>query len=147
MRKLTLILFLGFCSPALPATEHAYEGIASVHDLMDYVVKPSMDKLVALNKAGGPQSERDWKHAKAHASILAEASQLLLMAGRIKDSVWDKGAKQVVSGAKASLVAAAALDVNAWRTASAGIGKGCRNCHKAHKPKEENSKGPNLPAR
>ncbi len=137
MRKLTLALFLGFTLTALPAADHPYEGIASPHDLMDYVVKPSMDRLVAINKAGGPQSEKDWKHAKAHASILAEMSQLLLMAGRIKDDVWEKGADQVIKGAKASLVAAEALDVNAWRTAAGSIGKGCRGCHKVHKPKDE----------
>ena len=137
MKKLTLALFLGFSLTALPAADHAYEGIASPHDLMDYVVKPSMDRLVAITKAGGPQSEKDWKHAKAHASILAETSQLLLMAGRIKDDVWEKGAHQVMKGAKASLTAAEALDVNAWRTAAGSIGKGCRGCHKVHKPKKE----------
>ena len=137
MRKFTLVLFLAFSLPALPGADRAYEGIASAHDLMDYVVKPSMNRLVAINKAGGPQSEKDWKHAKAHASILAETSQLLLMAGRIKDDVWEKGARRVMTGATASLAAAEALDVNAWRTAAGSIGRGCLGCHKVHKPKDE----------
>ncbi len=59
------------------------------------------------------------------------------MAGRIKDDVWKKGAHQVMKGAKASPAAAEALDVNAWRTAAGSIGKGCRGCHKVHKPKKE----------
>ena len=137
IRKFTLVFLLAFSLPALPAADHAYEGIASAHDPMDYAVKPSMDRLAAINKAGGPQSEKDWKHAKAHASILAETSQLLLMAGRIKDDVWEKGAHQVMKGAKASPAAAEALDVNARRAAAGSIGRGCHGCRKVHKPKDE----------
>ena len=137
MRNLTPALFLAFSLTLLPAADHVYEEVASAHDLMDYVMKPSMDKLVAMNKAGGPQSEKDWKHAKAHASILAETGQLLLMAGRIKDEAWEKGARRVISGAKDSLAAAEATDVNAWRAAAGSIGRGCRSCHKVHKPKDE----------
>ena len=137
MRKLTPALFLAFSLTLLPAADHVYEEVASAHDLMDYIMKPSMDKLVAINKAGGPQSEKDWKHAKAHGSILAETGQLLLMAGRIKDDVWEKGASRVITGAKESLAAAETMDVNKWRTAAGSIGRGCRGCHKVHKPKEE----------
>ena len=137
MRKLTPALFLAFSLTLLPAADHVYEEVASAHDLMDYIMKPSMDKLVAMNKAGGPQSEKDWKHAKAYASILAETGQLLLMAGRIKDEAWGKGARRVISGAKDSMVAAEATDISAWRAAAGSIGRGCRGCHKVHKPKEE----------
>ena len=116
---------------------HTYEKVASAHDIMELVQEPNMDALAAMMKAGGPQSERDWKHAKAHASILAESSQLLLMAGRIKDEVWESGAKTVISGGKASMQAVEARDLVAWKTATAQIGKGCRGCHKVHKPKKK----------
>lgn len=138
MRKLSLLVFL--MAALLAATlcaEHAYERIAEVHDIMEAVQKPSMDKIVAINKAGGPKSEEDWKQAKMYASILAESTQLLLMAGRVKDDVWEKGAHGVIAGAKSSISAADAHDVNAWRGAAGQIGRGCRGCHKAHKPKKE----------
>ena len=80
--------------------EHTYEKVAAAHDIMELVQKPNMDALGATMKAGGPQSDRDWRRAKAHASLLAESSQLLLMAGRIKDDVWEDGAKTVISAAK-----------------------------------------------
>ncbi len=117
--------------------EHTYEKVASAHDIMELVQKPNMDALGATMKAGGPQSDRDWRHAKAHASLLAESSQLLLMAGRIKDDVWEDGAKTVISAAKTSMQAAEAKDMDAWKTATAGIGQGCRGCHKVHKPKKK----------
>jgi len=117
--------------------EHTYEKVASAHDIMELVQKPNMDALADMMKADGPQSDRDWKHAKAHASVLAESSQLLLMAGRIKDDVWETGAKTVISAGKASMQAAEARDLGAWKTATAGIGKGCRGCHKVHKPKKK----------
>ena len=117
--------------------EHTYEKVASAHDIMELVQEPNMDRLAAMMKTGGPQSERDWKHAKAYASILAESSQLLLMAGRIKDDVWETGAIAVNNASKASMRAAEAKDLDAWRTANAAIGKGCRGCHKVHKPKKK----------
>ena len=117
--------------------EHTYEKVASAHDIMELVQEPNMDALAAMMKAGGPHSDRDWRHAKAHASVLVESSQLLLMAGRIKDDVWEKGAKAVISAGKASMQAAEAKDLNAWKAANAGIGKGCRGCHNVHKPKKK----------
>jgi len=32
---------------------------------------------------------------------------------------------------------AEAKDMDTWKTATAGIGKGCRGCHKVHKPKKK----------
>lgn len=139
MRKLVSALVTVVVLAAALYADHAYEKVAEVHDIMELVQKPSMDKLVAINKAGGPQSEEDWKQAKMHASILAESTQLLLMAGRIKDDVWEKGAHDVIAGTKSSIQAAETQDVNAWRTAAGKIGRGCRGCHKVHKPKKEKS--------
>ncbi len=134
--RLWIVVIVVALAGALYA-EHTYEKVASTHDIMELVQKPNMDRLAAMMKAGGPQSERDWRHAKAYASVLAESSQLLLMAGRIKNDVWETGAKTVVSAGKASMQAAGAKDLDAWKTATAGIGKGCRGCHKVHKPKKK----------
>ena len=114
----------------------AYEEVASPHDLMEMVVKPAMDKLAAMKKAGGPQNDTDWKHAKAASSILAESSQLLMMGKRVKDDVWTDGAEKLFSGAKGTMTASESHDMAAWNAGLAGIGGGCRSCHKAHKPKK-----------
>ena len=134
--KLWIVVIAVALSGALYA-EHTYEKVASAHDIMELIQKPNMDGLAAMVKAGGPRSERDWRHAKGYASVLAESSQLLLMAGRVKDDVWETGANTVISAGKASMQAAEAKDLDAWKTATAEIGKGCRGCHKVHKPKEE----------
>lgn len=137
MKNKFWIVVIGVAVAGVLYAEHTYEKVASAHDIMELVQEPNMDALAAMMKAGGPHSDRDWRHAKAHASVLVESSQLLLMAGRIKDDVWEKGAKAVISAGKASMQAAEAKDLNAWKAANAGIGKGCRGCHKVHKPKKK----------
>jgi cytochrome c556 len=90
-----------------------------------------------MMKAGGPQSDDDWKHSKAYASILSETTQLLLMGGRVKDDVWTSGATAVIAGAKGAVAASDAKDLAAWKAGVGQMGKGCRTCHKVHKPPEE----------
>ena len=137
MKNKLWIVVIAVAMAGAVRAEHTYEKVASAHDIMELVQEPNMDGLAVMMKAGGPQSERDWKHAKAHASVLAESSQLLLMGGRIKDDVWETGANTVIGAGKASMRAAEAKDLGAWKKATAEIGKGCRGCHKVHKPKKK----------
>ena len=140
MKKLLMAGAMSLVAAGLLFAAHSYQEVASVHDIMENVQKPAMDALVAMTKAGGPQNDDDWKHAKAHASILAESTQLLLMGSRVKDDVWTDGANRVIDGAKASMAAADSKNLDAWKTAGGTMGGGCRGCHKVHKPKEEAKK-------
>lgn len=117
--------------------EHAYKKKATAHDLMEVVVKPTMDQLAALREAGGPQEKKDWKHSNAWASVLAESGQLLLMDGRVKDEVWADGAKQLIAGAEATMKASMRMDAEGWNAGLAAMGGGCESCHTAHKPKKK----------
>jgi cytochrome c556 len=137
MRKIAIFAALALLGAGLIYADHTYEGVADVHDIMEIVQKPSMDQLAAMMKAGGPQSDDDWKHSKAHASILSESTQLLLMGGRVKDDVWTSGAQAVIAGAKAAVAASGSHDLNAWKAGVGQMGKGCRTCHKVHKPPEK----------
>jgi len=137
MKKLLSISVLALAVGAVGIAAHAYEEVASVHDIMEVVQKPSMDAIVAIAKAGGPQSEKDWKSVKMHASVLAESTQLILMGGRVKDEVWTKGADQVIAAAKQTMMAAEKMDADGFKAGSGAIGRGCRTCHNVHKPKEE----------
>lgn len=137
MRKFSFVAALALLGAGLIYADHTYEGVADVHDIMELVQKPSMDQLAAIMKAGGPQSDDDWKHSKAYASILSETTQLLLMGGREKDEVWTNGANAVIGGAKAAMAASDAKDLAAWKGGVGQMGKGCRTCHKVHKPPEE----------
>lgn len=116
--------------------EAQYEEIASVHDIMDDIVKPSMDKLGAMRKAGGPADEKEWKQAHRAASVIGEGVQLTMLGGRVKDDAWSDGAKQSLAGARDAMAAAKATDTAAWMKATGAISGGCRTCHKVHKPKK-----------
>ena len=138
MKKLALVAVLALSVGVLASAheEDSYKKIATVHDIMEAVVKPNMDKLAEMKKAGGPTDEKDWKHANAYASVIAEASQLMLLDGRIKDQAWEDGAKQSVEGGKASMTAAMRQDTEGWMKSLDMLGGGCRTCHKVHKPKK-----------
>jgi cytochrome c556 len=136
MRKMAIFAALAMLGAGFIYADHTYEGVAKVHDIMAIVQKPSMDQLAAIMKAGGPQSDDDWENSAAHAAILAESTQLLLMGGRVKDDVWSDGATAVIAGAKATVAASEAKDLAAWKAGLGQVGKGCRTCHKVHKPKK-----------
>jgi hypothetical protein len=137
MRALVCLFALTLALAGFALADHSYEGVASVHDIMEVVQKPAMDSLAEMMKKGGPQNEDDWKVAKRHASILAESTQLLLMGGRVKDDVWTDGALKVIAGAKQTMQASDSQDGNAWRAGVGAMGRGCRGCHNVHKPKKE----------
>ena len=119
------------------AEDHEYKKNATAHDWMEVVVKPTMDNLAAMKKAGGPQEKKDWKHSNAWASVLAESAQLMLMDGRVKDDVWEDGAKQMIAGAEATMKASMRMDAEGWNAGLGQMGASCRACHKVHKPKKE----------
>ena len=136
MRKILWLLTLSLTAVGVVAAgEHAYSKMATAHDLMEAVVKPNMDKLAEMRKAGGPQEMKDWKHANAWASVVGEANQILLLDGRIKDDAWEQGAMKVVEGAKATMTASMRQDANGFNEGLTGMSQGCRTCHKVHKPK------------
>ncbi len=137
MKRLIAVIAAALALTALVfAEDHSYQKKATAHDLMEVVVKPTMDQLAAMNKAGGPQEKADWKHANAWASVLAESSQLLLMDGRVKDEVWSDGAKQMLEGAEATMTASMRMDAEGWKAGLGKMGGGCRTCHNVHKPKK-----------
>ena len=120
----------------LAAAEHKYAKLGTAHDLMEGAVKPNMDKLAELRKAGGPKDEKEWKKANAWASVVGEINQLMLLDGRIKDQVWEDGANQAVNGSKMAMQAAQRQDMEGFNKGLDTMSQGCRTCHKVHKPKK-----------
>lgn len=137
MKKRAFPLVFLLAVTGLVHADHTYEETASVHDIMEVVQGPSMKKLSEMMKAGGPQSDDDWKHAREHISILGETTQLLLMGNRVKDDPWTPGAQKVIDGSKQGTAAAKAKDGDAFRTAMGSVGAGCRSCHKIYKKKKK----------
>ena len=137
MKKVTLFVVLALVLTGLLYADHKYEEVASVHDIMEVVQGPSMKVLSEMMKAGGPQSDDDWKHARQHVSILGESTQLLLMGARVKDEPWTTGANKVIAGSTKATAAAEAKDAAAFRAGMGGVGSGCRSCHKVYKKKKK----------
>lgn len=139
MKQLAILAALALTVSGLVFADHhesAYKKIATPHDIMAGIVKPNMDKLAEMKKAGGPADKDGWKHANAYASVIAEGNQLLLLDGRIKDKIWEDGAKQVIEAAKATMTASMRQDTAGFMEGLNGMGAGCKTCHTVHKPKK-----------
>lgn len=137
MNKRGFLFVFILAGASLVHAAHIYEETASVHDIMEVVQGPSMKKLSEMMKAGGPQTDDDWKHAREHISILGETTQLLLMGNRVKGDPWTPGAQKVIDGSKQGTAAAKAKDGDAFRAAMGSVGAGCRSCHKVYKKKKK----------
>jgi cytochrome c556 len=119
-----------------------YKKVASAHDIMEMVVKPAMGKIGAMKKAGGPATEKEWKTANAAASVIAEANQLMLMGGRVKDDAWKNGANEVIAAAAKTMQGAYRKDMQSYSAGVEAMSAGCKTCHTVHK-KDKNAKPKN----
>lgn len=112
---------------------HVYKKAASVHDIMEYMVEPAMDKIKAYREAGGPSDKDEWKKAHGAVSMVLEATQLALMGGRVKDDAWLDGANQVVAAAQETMTSAYRMDAAGYYKGLKAMSAGCKTCHKVHK--------------
>lgn len=116
---------------------HTYKKVASVHDLMEYMVKPAMDKVKAYREAGGPADKDEWKKAFGAISMVNEAAQLVLLDGRIKDDPWKQGAEQAIAGSKDAMMGAFRMDAEGYNKGVKAMQAGCKTCHDVHKKKDK----------
>lgn len=132
-----LVTILAFSAVSL-AQAPQYQNVATSKAMMATAVKPLMDSLVAMNKAGGPKDEKEWELAEQQASMLAEAAQLLLMGDRPKDQdVWPKASQRLLAAASDSAKAAHAKNLDGWKSSMTAIGGSCRSCHNVHRKKDQ----------
>ncbi len=123
---------------ALAQTAPAYEPIASVKQIMSVSMKPLMDSLGAMNKAGGPQDDKQWGIAEQTAAMLAETGHLLLEGNRAKDQdVWVKNSQKLQASAVDLMKAAHDKNADGWKASMASLGGTCRNCHNVHRKRPE----------
>lgn len=116
-----------------------YKKVATPHDIMEMVVKPAMGKINAMKKAGGPANKKEWKTANAAASVIAEANQLMLLGGRVKDDAWRNGANEVIAAASKTMQGAYRMDMESYSAGLEAMGAGCKTCHKVHKKDKDKS--------
>ncbi len=135
----SLALALSAVGAADNHEQFEYKKAAVAHDIMEMVMKPAMGKINAMKKAGGPSNKKEWKTANAAASILSEASQLMLLGGRVKDDAWRDGANEVVAAAAKTMQGAYRMDMESYNAGLKALGAGCKTCHKVHKKEKDKS--------
>lgn len=116
---------------------HQYKKTAAVNVLMEYMVKPAMAKIKEYREAGGPADKEQWQAAHGAITIVAEANQLVLMDGRIKDEAWSDGARQVLEAAQGAMMGAYRMDADGFNKGVKAMSAGCKTCHDVHKKKKE----------
>lgn len=126
----------GICAVADSDGGHAYKKAASVQVLMEYMVKPAMDRVKAFGEAGGPSDKAEWQKAFGAVSMVNEASQLVLMDGRVKDDAWRDGASKVIAGSRDAMLGAYRMDADGYDSALKAMRGGCKTCHDVHKKDE-----------
>lgn len=112
---------------------HAYKKAAGVNVLMEYMVKPAMDRIKAFGEAGGPSGRDEWQKAFGAVSMVNEASQLVLMDGRAKDEAWEDGASKVVAASRDAMMGAYRMDADGFNAGLKAMRGGCKTCHDVHK--------------
>ncbi len=117
--------------------EYVYKKAASAHEIMEYMVEPAMDKIKAYREAGGPSDKAEWKKAFGAVSMVSEATQLMLMGGRVKDDAWRDGANAVVAAARDTMMGAYRMDADGYNKGLKAMSAGCKTCHKVHKKDDE----------
>lgn len=132
MRKALVVSLFAVSSIALWSAD--YKPVASTQQLMAMMVKPSMDGLSGMMKAGGPADEKEWQKAAATAAMLAESGELLNLGSRPKDQeVWVKASNDLVAAAQESMEAAHSQNADAWKASLGKMGAACKSCHSVHR--------------
>lgn len=145
MNKMRIAIFVAAAALLVgtisSAQAQSYEARAEVKDLMHNFVGPTGGRLNEMSRAGGPQSDEEWDDSASAGRALADISQLLLMAGRVKDRVWADGAQKLAPAAEALANASTAKNMDQWKTAQQQVGQACMTCHEVHRPRPQRGGG------
>ena len=135
-----LVLMVSGCSGADNETAHSdYRATSSMHEFMTWYLEPAADVL--WDNAGyivtedgeedlQPTTDEGWDHVRNHATIVAEAGNLLRMPGyAVPEADWMEYAHAMTDAALQARDAAQAQDADALFQAGANLYSVCRACH------------------
>lgn len=121
----------------------SYRPVATIDQVMDAIVIPSsqaiFDAVVYDNGVlvQSPKVDDDWFALQMHALAVAEAGNLLLMPGRVKDTGdWQTMAHAMTDAAVKVGKAAEAKDVDGLLTTGGEMYSACVGCHRKYLPME-----------
>jgi len=129
----TTVVMILLMASATMAQAPTFQPVGTTLEIMRAMVIPSSDVLFQTSEA--PKDDKGWAVVQNNALVLAESGNLLMMAGRAKDSAeWMKDSKALVDAGTAALKAAKAKDFNKLGDVSDEILTACETCHKKYKP-------------
>ena len=127
-----------------------FDTTISVKDLMANMMDPTADVVwesvgTIMTKDGtfekAPQTDDEWNNVKAHAIVLVEAGNLLMLPARSGgNQEWVQMAQDLIAQSKRMITAAEKHDKQAVFDVGADIYDRCVNCHKKFDPAIANAK-------
>ena len=125
---------LSACSYAPPP----YEPVADVRQIMEWILDPAADGIwdsagTIITAEGrtelAPTTDAGWDDVRRHATILAEAANLLMLPGRAAGPDWIAYAQALRTTGRQALAAAEARDADALFDAGGQLYQACVACH------------------
>jgi hypothetical protein len=135
MRLLKMLAPLVFLLAGVAmAQAPTFQPVGSVRQVMLGIVKPTSD-VVFKYQFDPPKTEEEWGTLQNNALNLAEAGNLLLLPGRVKDSgEWAKHAKALIDTGSQAFKAANAKDAKTLESVGDKIDEVCEGCHAIYLP-------------
>jgi hypothetical protein len=116
-----------------------FDTTVSVKDLMANMMDPTADVVwesvgTVMTKEGtferAPQTDEEWNNVKAHAIMLVEAGNLLMLPARSGGNAeWIKLAQDMIAQSKRMIAAAEKHDRQAVFDVGSDLYDRCVNCH------------------
>ncbi len=124
-----------FLAGAAMAQAPTFQPVGTVHQIMLGIVKPTSD-VVFKFQFDPPKTDEEWATLQNNALNLAEAGNLLLMPGRLKDNgEWAKNAKALRETGTQAFKAANIKNAKAIEEIGDKIDGVCEACHAIYLPK------------
>lgn len=128
----------GFASCSAPA-QPKFDTQTAMAEFMGHVMDPAADEVwtragYVLTAEGEvelfPKTDEEWEAVETGAYTLVEASNALLLPGRLRDEPeWAASAAQLAAAARQTQAAALAKDKDAVFAGGAAIYQACLSCH------------------
>jgi hypothetical protein len=136
---LTFVLALSGCEkqaaaggPASKPKAPALEAIATTREVMLAMTIPSSDAIFQVGSAV-PKDDAEWEKVQAHAAVLGESGNLLMLPPRAVDTAeWASFSRALIASAKVAQQAAQKRDVEGLLEAGNQIYEVCDGCHKKY---------------
>ena len=126
----TLLLLASACTQQ--ATKDPFQSVASVLQLHQVMIDPASD--VVFKGVETPAADAAWAAVRNSALILAESGNLLMIAGRAKDTGdWMNDSQALAEDGAAALRATEKKDPDALLAAGDKIVAVCMACHEKYR--------------